>query len=281
MGTPLGNFVRAKRDSLQPDSLGLPAHGRRRSPGLRRADLAARAGISVEYLTRIEQGRDRNPSPSVLNALADGLSLDQPEREHLRYLAKITGGACVHRPRPAPPDRDVRETVRETLRLLEPGIAVVTNRLGDVFAYTTGYDALMRPTGLLDADEPNLTRYVFTDPRSRDVFPDWARLADELVFDLWIGPSAENTEWFITELTPLAGPEFTRRLHGHLLPDRDELRMRHPAGHDLRWHRETLRLGEGVQQIVVFLPADTATADAVPALRQPPRKLRAVGGDAV
>ncbi|MGV9351164.1 helix-turn-helix domain-containing protein, partial [Streptomyces spiralis] len=58
MGTPLGDFIRAKRDSIQPESFGLPDRGRRRSPGLRRADLATRAGISVEYLTRIEQGRD-------------------------------------------------------------------------------------------------------------------------------------------------------------------------------------------------------------------------------
>lgn len=75
MGTPLGDFVRARRDSIQPESLGVPDSGRRRSPGLRRMDLAARAGISVEYLTRIEQGRDRNPSIGVVNALADGLGL--------------------------------------------------------------------------------------------------------------------------------------------------------------------------------------------------------------
>src|SRR5206468_8623628 len=100
MGTPLGDFIRAKRDSIQPESLGLPNHGRRRSPGLRRLDLAARAGISVEYLTRMEQGRDRNPSVAVVNALADALSLDQAERNHLRYLAKITAGECLAHTQP-------------------------------------------------------------------------------------------------------------------------------------------------------------------------------------
>src|SRR4051794_40147278 len=131
MGTPLGDFIRAKRDSIQPDSLGLPDRGRRRSPGLRRTDLAARAGIGVEYLTRIEQGRDRNPSVAVVNALADALSLDPSERKHLRYLTKITGGECSTHTRPEPPPREVRPSVLETLRLLEPGVAVVTNRLGD------------------------------------------------------------------------------------------------------------------------------------------------------
>src|SRR5262245_31259558 len=118
MGTPLGDFVRTRRDSIQPESLGLPEHGRRRSSGLRRLDLAARAGISVEYLTRIEQGRDRNPSVAVVNALADALALDPTERAHLRYLAKITGGECVAHRRPAPPRREVRPSVLETLRLL-------------------------------------------------------------------------------------------------------------------------------------------------------------------
>jgi transcriptional regulator with XRE-family HTH domain len=171
MGTPLGDFIRTKRDSIQPETLGLPDRGRRRSPGLHRSDLATRAGISVEYLTRIEQGRDRDPSVAVVNALADALSLDPAERNHLRYLAKITGGACSARTQPAPPRRDVRPSV---LRLLEPGIAVVTNRLGDVLAHTSGYEAVTRGTGLLDADTPNLTRYVFTDPRARTLFADCA-----------------------------------------------------------------------------------------------------------
>src|SRR5437879_1283066 len=126
MGKPLGEFIRAKRDSIQPESLGLPDRGRRRSPGLRRLDLATRAGISVEYLTRIEQGRDRHPSAEVINALADALGLDPSERNHLRYLAKITGDGCSLQTRPTPPRREVRPSVLKTLHLLEPGIAIVT-----------------------------------------------------------------------------------------------------------------------------------------------------------
>ncbi|PWU49541.1 transcriptional regulator [Micromonospora globispora] len=274
MGTPLGDFVRAKRDSIQPESFGLSDRGRRRSPGLRRSDLATRAGISVEYLTRIEQGRDRNPSPAVLNALADALSLDAGERHHLRYLAKITGGTCAGRRRPAPPDREVRPTVRETLRLLEPGAAYVTNRLGDVLAYTDGFELVMGEIGLLGTGTPNLTRYVFTDPRARTVFPDWDQVADEQVFDLWLGPSAETAEWFRADLAPVAGQEFTRRLHHHLPPPPVPLRLAHPAGHELRWHREKLELrSTDAQQLVVLLPADEATAAAVERLRRRSRGL--------
>jgi transcriptional regulator with XRE-family HTH domain len=277
MGTPLGDFVRAKRDSIQPETLGLPTHGRRRSPGLRRSDLAARAGISVEYLTRMEQGRDRNPSPAVVNALADALSLDPAERNHLRYLAKITGSECSAHTRQAPPRRDVRASVLETLRLLEPGIAMVTNRLGDVLAHTSGFESVTNGTGLLDSDAPNLTRYVFTEPRARTYFADWEDVADEQAFDLWLGPSVEDYEWFTTELASTAGPDFTRRLNHHVIPRRGALRLNHPSGCELQLLRETLELSSDAQQLVVFLPADERTAQAVAQFRrQPYGRLRAI-----
>ncbi|WP_030935041.1 helix-turn-helix domain-containing protein [Streptomyces sp. NRRL S-646] len=277
MGTPLGDFIRAKRDSIQPESLGLPNHGRRRSPGLRRLDLAARAGISVEYLTRMEQGRDRNPSVAVVNALADALSLDPAERNHLRYLAKISGGECLAHTQPAPPRREVRPSVLETLRLLEPGIAMVTNRLGDVLAHTSGYESVMSGTGVLDADTPNLTRYVFTDARARTFFADWDDVADQQAFDLWLAPSVESSEWFSTELAPVAGPDFTRRLHRHVVPQRGDLRLNHPAGCELRLVREMLELPSDAQQLVVLLPADEQTAQAVEQLRRRSRGgLRAI-----
>ncbi|MBL1086394.1 helix-turn-helix domain-containing protein [Streptomyces actinomycinicus] len=313
MGTPLGDFIRTKRDSIQPETLGLPERGRRRSPGLRRLDLAARAGISVEYLTRIEQGRDRNPSIPVVNALADALSLDPAERSHLRYLAKITGGECTAHPRPAPPRREVRPSVLRTLELLEPGIAVVTNRLGDILAHTSGFATLTSGTGLLDTDArtgsgngtgsdarngngtgtgngngiapapgtgtgtgtPNLTRYVFTDPRARAFFADWDDVADEQAFDLWLGPSVENSEWLSAELAPVAGPDFTSRLNRHVVPQRGTLRLNHPAGPALRFIRETLDVAADAQQIVVFLPADEETTTALAQLRERP-KLRAI-----
>jgi transcriptional regulator with XRE-family HTH domain len=277
MGTPLGDFIRARRDNIQPESLGLPDRGRRRSPGLRRQDLAARAGISVEYLARIEQGRDRNPSAAVVNAIADALSLAASERNHLRYLAKITGDECSAHFKPAPPRRQVRPSVLETLRLLEPGIAIVTNRLGDVLANTSAYASVTSGTGLLDADTPNVTRYVFTDPRARTFFPDWDDIADEQAFDLWLAPSVENLEWLTAELIPLAGSDFTRRLNRHEVPRRGVLRLNHPSGHELRLLRETLELPTDAQQLVIFLPADEQTAQAVDQLhRQSRGRLRSI-----
>ncbi|CAL9488704.1 hypothetical protein SUDANB121_03206 [Nocardiopsis dassonvillei] len=273
MGTPLGDFIRARRDSIQPEALGLPTRHRRRSPGLRRVDLASLAGISVEYLTRIEQGRDRNPSPAVVNAVGDALGLDGSQRAHMLYLAKITGGGCPSHNRPAPVDREVRPTTLRTLGLLEPGVAAVVDRLGDILARTGGFDAVFAGTGLLETAEgrdggfPNLTRYVFTDPRARELFPDWGAVADGQAFDLWTAPSRESSEWMGAELAPVAGPEFTDRLNRHVLPERGSLALEHPVAGALLLHREVLELSSQDQQILVLLPADEATEAAVASLR--------------
>ena len=276
MGTPLGDFLRARRDATPPEAVGLPVGDRRRVPGLRRAELAQLAGISVEYLVRIEQGTDRHPSVSVLNALADALGCDAAEHAHLRYLAKITDGECVGGPA-GRPRTDVRPAVLAVLDGLEPGIAIVTNRLGDVLAHTHGFDLIARPWGLLDADRPNLTRFVFTDPRAREAFPDWDRIADERAFDLWLGPSLEHSSRFTDELAPLAGEEFARRRHRHTPPPGGVLRWVHPAVGELRLDREVLELpATDAQQVVVFLPADAATTEAVDRLRRAAAPLRAV-----
>jgi hypothetical protein len=174
----------------------------------------------------------------------------------------------------------VRPTVLETLRLLEPGVALVTNRFGDVLAHTAGFASVMRASGLLEQPAPNLTRYVFTDPRARTFFADWEQVADEYAFDLWLGPTAGAFEWFRADLAPLAGEEFTRRLDRHLPPPRPPLRLRHPAARtELCWHRERLELpAADAQALVVMLPADEATARALDLLRRrPERPLRATG----
>ena len=262
MGTPLGDFLRARRDSTGPDVVGLPAGARRRAPGLRRSELAALAGISVEYLVRIEQGRDRHPSAAVVNALAEALRLDAAEREHLRHLTKITGGTCVGAR--AQPGRDVRPGARRLLDGFEPGIAVISNRLGDLLACTSGFEVIARLAGLLDGDRPNLTWFVFTDPRARDVFPDWERVADEQVFALSCSPADDYSAAFRSGLSAQAGDQFTRRLNRHQLPARGMLRWTLPAIGELRWDREILELPPAdAQQLTVLLPADRATDEAV------------------
>ncbi|GAA5179093.1 hypothetical protein GCM10023322_08030 [Rugosimonospora acidiphila] len=137
----------------------------------------------------------------------------------------------------------------------------------------------MRDTGLLDAEMPNVTRYVFTHPQARATFVNWHQVADEQVFNLWLGPSTESFEWFTADFAPVAGAEFTRRLHRHLTPPRVPLTMNHPRANQLRWDREVLELpSPDAQQLVIWLPADEATAAAVDQLRHRPQRatLRAV-----
>jgi hypothetical protein len=143
----------------------------------------------------------------------------------------------------------------------------------------SGPVAVVRDTGLLDAEEPNLTRYVFTHPQARAVFADWDQVADEQVFNLWLGPSTETFEWFTADFATVAGAEFTRRLLRHIPPARVPLRIDHPHAGRLCWHRETLELPTSdAQQLIVLLPADEATAAAVDDLRRRPHRgtLRAV-----
>ncbi|GAC70247.1 helix-turn-helix domain-containing protein [Gordonia soli] len=260
MASPLGDFLRARRDSTAPEAVGLPPTSRRRAPGLRRAELATRAGISVEYLTRIEQGRDRNPSVQVVNALADALALDVSESEHLRYLTKITGGACIGHRGEGHPTRSVRPPVLRTLNLLEPGVAMVTNRLGDVLAHTDAFARVMRPSGLLDEQEPNMTRHLFVDDRAKRFFLDRDEVADHQVFDLRLGPSESASAWFVADLTERAGDDFAARLSRHLPPPDVPWRLAHPSAGTLTFERETLHLpSTDAQEIVVLLPADAAT----------------------
>lgn len=280
----LGLFLRTRRESVTPADVGLPAGPRRRTPGLRRSELAILAGMSVEYLIRLEQGRDRHPSPGVLSALADVLRMTPTERIHLHRLVKgadpgfsCTGGAA--------PNRAVRPGVQAVLERFEPAPAAVINRLGEVLACTDGYRRLVEATGQLDGGLPaGFPRYLFTDPRARVVYPDWDDRADRTVATLKQGPfrSDPHVAALVDELTLLAGEEFTRRvatISG--LPDSNGItRMNHPDAGPLRLAYERLDLSaDDDQYLLVNLPADPATAGALDRLTgRRPGGLRAVSG---
>lgn len=268
----LGRFLRDRREATSPAAVGLPAGARRRTPGLRRAELATLAGVSVEYLTRLEQGRDRHPSAEILGALAGALRFTPEDRNHLRYLSKASAGVMCQGQAPA---AEVRPTVRALLDGLEPGPAVVLNRLGDVLAATTGYQRLAGPVGLLDGDPPNVLRYVLTDPRARVAYPDWDRVADNHVARLKdeVRRGDPHAVALAGDFTVLTGPEFTDRMAAHTGPaERSGVeRMVHPEAGELLLAYEILDLPDADEQsLVVLLPADAATAAA---LHLPPPNL--------
>jgi transcriptional regulator with XRE-family HTH domain len=279
----LGNFLRTRREAITPAEVGLPTGSRRRTPGLRRSELAALAGISVEYLVRLEQGRDRNPSPQVVGALADALRLQFPERAHLREIIKTMGGGSALCPSVAPPPgRTVRPTVRMLLARLEPSPAVLLNRLNEITAMTQGFERFARPTGLLDAEQPSLIRYVFTDPRAKEVFPDWSAVADRQLADIgvWVVRRDPYVMALADELTVLVGGEFTHRLATVSGPARHSGvdRWRHPTAGELRLAFEVLELPDSDdQRMFTLLPADHAAESVMDRLqRRPPGALRAI-----
>ncbi|RJL36086.1 helix-turn-helix domain-containing protein [Bailinhaonella thermotolerans] len=263
----LGKFLRARREAVTPAEAGLPVGPRRRTPGLRRSELATLAGISVEYLIRLEQGRDRSPSTHVRAALAQALRLSPEERERLWRLSDASEAVPLCR-LAAPPASAARPTVLALLRGLEPAPAVVLNRLGDVLAATSAWERLAGPLGMLEGEPPNLVRYVFTDPRARDAFPDWDRVADSLAagFRDACGPGDPYFEALAAELTAAGGAEFSGRLAGSAALARGSgvERWSHPEAGDLRLAYESLALPDpDGQRVLAYLPADEATSEAL------------------
>ncbi|HWM19784.1 MAG TPA: helix-turn-helix domain-containing protein [Ilumatobacteraceae bacterium] len=271
----LGTFLRSRREAVTPAEVGLPDGARRRTPGLRRAELATLAGVSVDYLIRIEQGRDTHPSAQVLAALAEALRLSEDDMHHLRQLAAISSGTELC-PQARAAARTVRPTVRAMLEHLEPAPAFVVNHLGDLLAWTDGYDRLARPLGVLDGDEPNLLWFTFGGERARAAFPDWNDVADEQIANLHAelrGPD-DDARALADHLARTAGADFTDRW------DRRPVgRSRtgitafaHPDVGLLRMAFETLDLSDpDRQRLVIYLPADSATSAGLDRLagRQP------------
>ena len=275
----LGPFLRRRREAVSPADVGLPPGGRRRTPGLRRAEVATLAGISVDYLVRLEQGRDRRPSADVLAALANVLQLDEDDRHYLRLFAALSTGRalCPNTPVPA---AVVRPNVERVLDRLEPDPALVLNRLADVLAWNRAFERVGRPMGVLDGERPNVARFTFTDPRARSVFPDWDAVADDQVANLrdetWRDdPYAGD----LLDQLAATGEAFSARWQADAVGRRSTGLQRwvHPDVGELRLTFETMRLADEGQRLVVLLPADDASAGALDHLAgRVPGGLRAV-----
>jgi transcriptional regulator with XRE-family HTH domain len=276
----LGTFIRQRREALSPATVGLPIGTRRRTPGLRRAELATLAGISVDYLIRIEQGRDRNPSAQVLAALADALQLSEADLDVIRAFSIVNNGAELC-PAAIPAARAVRPTVQTLLDRLEPSPAVVINRLSDALAWTEGYERLVRPLGLLDAEQPNMLSFTFTDERSHTVYPDWAAVADEQIGDFQTRETDELRA-FVDRLLAEGGDEFRDRWRAVPASRKRSgaTRIVHPAEGELRLAPETMQLADNDdQRLIVYLPGDEATASALDRITgRQPGALRALTG---
>ena len=199
----LGAFLRSRREKIDATSAGVVDNTRRRVKGLRREELAVLAGVSPSYYARIEQGRDRNPSPEILAALAEVLRLDDTERTYLSSLAMPS-----LRPRPAP-DPAAAPAGTPSAQEVRPGVLHLLGRWGDLPAFVVGpAREVLAATPLAARVNPawspgqNLIEFTFLDPRAHSVYADWDEIAQQAVTGLRATVAARRPELdeFVTSL---------------------------------------------------------------------------------
>ena len=158
----LADFLRTRRERITPDDVGLPSGGRRRTPGLRREEVALLAGVGVTWYTWLEQGREINASVQVLEAIARTLKMDNQERWHLFQLAGVTVVA---------PTTQCSATgaVTEILDQLDPFPAVVLSRRYDILGYNRAYNRLAGDLDAMEPGERNHAWLFFTHPYWQDL----------------------------------------------------------------------------------------------------------------
>ncbi|MDO8213520.1 helix-turn-helix domain-containing protein [Conexibacter sp. CPCC 206217] len=257
----IGEYLRARRELVRPEDVGLPDLGRRRVPGLRREELALLAGISSDYYVRLEQGRDQHPSAQVLDALARALQLDDDATVYLHGLAHPP-----RRRRPAPrrPER-VRPGLVQLIEGWHETPAIVQGRLGEVLAS----NALARALSPIYEPGVNALRAVFLDPAVRDLYgDDWERVAESVVAGAraLAGPEVDDPQ-----LAELVGELSIRSDHFRRLWARHDVRPRtgggvrrlqHPQVGALELHYEKLAVTGSDGQTIVVYHADPGSASA-------------------
>ena len=209
----LGRYLRARRAVVTPGDLGLPeGNGRRRTPGLRREELAALAGVSIDYYIRLERGKETRPSPSVLDALARALRLDAEESSYLREIAAQAARGAAAEPRPAP-TRSVRPTLLNMLEAIRPCPAYVLGRTNDMLAANPSGLHLMPGMAAWPAKQRNTIRYTFLHPYAQSLWPDWETKARACVAHLravvGTAPDAPDLVALVGELV-VKSPDFSR-----------------------------------------------------------------------
>jgi transcriptional regulator with XRE-family HTH domain len=253
----LGEYLRARRELVDPADAGLRVTGVRRTPGLRREEVATLSGISADYYLRLEQGRDRNPSRQVLESLARVFGLDAAATQ---YLLSLTA------PRTGSPRRPRRETVPTGIRQLLDAVglpAFVESPMFDVLA------ANALATALSPSIRPGENRLwsMFLDEGERDLHPDWEQAIGGMVasFRTSIGTDVDDPRiaQLIGELS-LASEPFRRLWARHDVRALAgaSTRMCHPEVGMLELRREKLPLGDSGGQLLVIYHAEPGSDSA-------------------
>jgi transcriptional regulator with XRE-family HTH domain len=253
-GNRLGRYLRARRELVSPEQVGLPSGGNRRVPGLRREEVAMLAGISLDYYLRLERGRDKNPSPQVLESLARVLQLDDVERTYLLGLV----AARPRAPRRKRPEH-VPARVHELLGHLQIP-AFVEGRAFDVLAANPMAVALnprLRPG-------QNRLRSLLLDPEERAFHQDWAKVTADFVATLrtTIGDDTDDPRFveLVGELA-LSSQRFRTLWARHDVRNLDggTTTVHHPVVGELRLHRDKLPIDDVI--LVVYYPDKGSESD--------------------
>jgi transcriptional regulator with XRE-family HTH domain len=250
-----GVFLRSRRERLTPTEVGLPNGFRRRTPGLRREEVAMLAGVGTTWYTWLEQGRDVRPSPEVLAALADVLQLGPAERRHLFIL----NDRPAPQARPGAPEQ-IDAPLRRMLDSLTGQPALVLGRRWDILAWNRAADAVYGPYARLAGDERNMLHLVFADPDHRRLLVDWEAVAKSAIA-MFRGDCARyagdaDFERLAAHLTRLS-PEFAAwwPLREVAEPLAGRKRLDHPAAGRMEFEYSSFSVGDQPDmKLIVFTP---------------------------
>jgi transcriptional regulator with XRE-family HTH domain len=262
----LGSYLKDRRSKLDPAAFGLTAV-RRRTPGLRREEVAQRANISPTWYTWLEQGRGGAPSADVLERIARALMLTDGEREHLFLVG-------LGRPPEARYQRSegVTPRLQRVLDALHPSPALIRTATWDVVAWNRAAIALQTDYGALPPEQRNLLRHIFLDPRSRAMHSDWASVARFVVgafrVDVARAGAAGSVGALVDELC-FKSPEFAEFWRDNELSAHKEMvkHIRHPILGPFAFEYSSFAVdGRSDLSLLVYNPATPADAEKIRAL---------------
>jgi transcriptional regulator with XRE-family HTH domain len=259
----LGTFLRDRRSRLDPAALGFPA-GRRRTPGLRREEVAQRANISPTWYTWLEQGRGGAPSEDVLDRIATGLMLTEPEREHLFVLGLGRPPHARYRC-----SDEVTPRLQRVLDAFPTSPAIIKTATWDVVAWNAAAAAVLTDYSLLPREQRNILRLVFTSSKIKAAQEDWRSVARYVVGAfradaVRAGAGAEITR-LVDELSRLS-PEFEALWRDNdVAGNADGLKRLHHPEHGLIELEFSSFAIEGRPDLgmIVYNPASAATAERI------------------
>ncbi|WP_175778676.1 helix-turn-helix transcriptional regulator [Burkholderia cenocepacia] len=254
----LGAYLRDRREKLDPVALGLPAT-RRRTPGLRREEVAQRAHVSVAWYTWLEQGRGGAPSADVLDRLARALMLNEAEREHL-FLIGLGHPPEVHYHAPA----GVTPRLQHVLDSLDASPAIIRTATWDVAAWNDAAAATLTDYATLPPAARNILRLIFVDAGVRHAQPDWERVARFAVggfrADVARSGATQAVQAFVDEMRATSA-EFDAMWRDHDIRTHEETtkEIRHPRAGRIALEHSTFSVtGRPDLSLVIFTPATPA-----------------------